>query len=115
MKFKRIEYHTVHSHFDYDIPDEDIIASWGSLERFRQVVSHMNNTSDWDDEPFGEPPTSEEEDLWFEFFENYSYDRDDDWFSDRKGGYEVSYEVVDDGEDWDDGEDGYESDEGVIH
>jgi hypothetical protein len=109
MKFKRIEYHTVHSHFEYDIPDENIIEAWGSLERFRQVVSHFN-TSEWDNEPFGEPPTSEEEDLWYEFFENYSYDRDDDWFSDRKGGYEITYEIVDD-EYVDDGD----SDEELIH
>ena len=112
MQFKRIEYHTVHSHFDYDIPDDDIIASWGSIERFRQVVSHMNHSSDWDDQPFGEPPTNEEEDLWFEFFENYSYDREDDWFSDRKGGYDVSYQVIDDEEEFYDAND---SDEGLIH
>ena len=95
MKFKRIEYHTVHSHFDYNIPDEDIIESWGSVERFKQVVSHFNN-DEWN-EPFGEPPTSEEEDLWYEFFDNYDFDRDDDWFSDRKGGYDISYEVIDEG------------------
>jgi hypothetical protein len=94
MKFKRIEYHTVHSHFDYHIPDEDIIKEWGSLERFRQVVSHFNG-DDWDNEPFGEPPTLDEEELWYVFFDNYDYDRDDDWFSDRKGGYEITYEVMD--------------------
>jgi hypothetical protein len=94
MKFKRIEYHTVHSHFDYHIPDEDIIKAWGSLERFRQVVSHFNG-DDWDNEPFGEPPTLDEEELWYVFFDNYDYDRDDDWFSDRKGGYEITYEVMD--------------------
>jgi hypothetical protein len=114
MKFKRIEYHTVHSHFDYDIPNEDIVNAWGSIERFRQIVSHFN-ADDWSDAPIGEPPTTEEEDLWHEFFENYNYDRDDDWFSDRKGGYEVSYEVVDDREDWEDDEDGYDSDEELFH
>jgi hypothetical protein len=101
MKFKRIEYHTVHSHFDYDIPDEDIVEAFGSIERFRQILSHVN-TSEWNNEPFGESPTNEEENLWYEFFENYSYDRDDDWFSDRKGGYEITYEIVD--------EEGYDSD-----
>jgi len=112
MKFKRIEYHTVHSHFDYEIPDEDIIESWGSLERFREVVSHFN-AGDWADAPVGEPPSSDEEDLWYEFFENYNYDRDDDWFSDRKGGYEISYEIVN--ETNDDEDDDYDSDEEVLH
>jgi hypothetical protein len=111
MKFKRIEYHTVHSHFDYEIPDEDIIESWGSLERFREVVSHFN-AGDWGDAPIGEPPTSDEEDLWYEFFENYNYDRDDDWFSDRKGGYEISYEIVN--ETNEDEDDDYDSDEEVL-
>ena len=36
MLIKKIEYHTVHSHFDYDIPDEDIIAEFGSVEKFEE-------------------------------------------------------------------------------
>jgi hypothetical protein len=102
MKFKKIEYHTVHSHFNYDLPDEDIVEKFGSIERFREIVSHMNS-ADWDNEPFGEAPSDEELDAFVEFPENYNYDRDDDWFSDRKGGYEITYEIVDDSidEDWD--------------
>jgi len=95
MRFKRIEYHTVHSHFIYEIPDEDIIEKFGSVERFKEITSHMNSTSDYDEEPFGDAPSDEELDAFVEFPENYDYDRDDDWFSDRKGGYDISYEVVD--------------------
>lgn len=98
MQFKKIEYHTVHSHFTYNIPDEDIIEKFGSIERFKEIVSHMNSTTDWDDEPYGDAPTDEELDAFVEFPENYDYDRDDDWFSDRKGGYDISYEIVNDGE-----------------
>jgi hypothetical protein len=111
MKFKKIEYHTVHSHFTYDIPDEDIIKSWGSVERFRQVVSHKNCTSDWDNEPFGEPLTDVEEELWFDFFENHNYDRDDDWFTERKGGYDESYQIIDDDFDAND----YDSDSELLN
>jgi hypothetical protein len=93
MQFKRIEYHTVHSHFTYDIPDEDIIEKFGSIERFKEIVSHMNSTDDWDSEPFGDAPSDEETDNFVEFTENYNYDRYDDWFSDRKGGYDISYEI----------------------
>ena len=95
MQFKRIEYHTVHSHFTYDIPDEDIIETFGSVERFREIISHLNSDTDWDAEPFGEYPSDEETDIFNEFTENYDYDRDDDWFSDRKGGYDISYEIID--------------------
>jgi len=110
MKFKRIEFHTVHSYFTYEMDDQEIIETWGSLERFRQIVSHMNHSDDWDAEPFGEPPTAEEEDLFHEFIDDHSYDREDDWFSDRKGGYDITYEIVDDEDIVD-----YDSDEEVLH
>ena len=98
MKFKRIKYHTVHSHFTYDIPDEDVIGTFGSVERFKEIASHLSSTDDWDSEPFGEFPTDEESDAFVEFAENYNYDRYDDWFSDRKGGYDISYEIEDEEE-----------------
>ena len=72
MIIKKVEYHTVHSHFDYDIPDEDIIAEFGSVEDFQK---HF------------EDETGE----FYEFVMDYGYDREDDWFSDRKGGYEVEW------------------------
>ena len=75
MLIKKIEYHTVHSHFDYDIPDEDIIAEFGSVEKFEKHFA-------------------DETDEFFEFVEDYGYDRNDDWFSDRKGGYEVEWSFV---------------------
>ena len=92
MKFKKIEYHTVHSHFEYDIPEEDIIETFGSVERFKEIASHMSS-NDWN-EPEGDEPTDEEHDMFHEFIDGRDYDRDDDWFSDRKGGYDISYEVV---------------------
>lgn len=95
MKIVKTEIHTVNSEFTYDIPDEDIVDKFGSLERFQEIVSHM--ASEWD-VPNGEPPTDEEYDLFIEFFEDYNYDRYDDWITDRKGGYDVVYSV-DDGDD----------------
>ncbi len=92
MKIVKTEHHQVNSEFTYDIPDEDIIEKFGSVERFQEIVSHM--ASEWD-VPNGEPPTDEESDLFIEFFEDYSYDRYDDWITDRKGGYDVTFEVSD--------------------
>lgn len=97
MKIVKTEIHTVNSEFTYDIADEDIIEKFGSIERFEEIVSH--NGDGWA-EPNGEPPTDEEQDLFFEFFEDYHYDRYDDWITDRKGGYDVVYSV-DDGDDSD--------------
>mgnify|MGYP006408421631 FL=1 len=75
MIIEKVEYHTVHSHLTYDIPDEDIIAEFGSVEEFEK---HFE----------------EESDEFYEFVMEYGYDREDDWFSDRKGGYEVEWSFV---------------------
>lgn len=90
MKLVKTEIHTVNSEFTYDIPDEDIIERFGSLERFQEIVSHNGNG--WN-EAVGEPPTDEESDLFIDFFEDYNYDRYDDWITDRKGGYDVTFEI----------------------
>lgn len=95
MKIVKTEIHTVNSEFTYDIPDEDIIDKFGSVERFHEIVSHM--CSEWD-LPNGEPPTDEESDLFIDFFEDYSYDRYDNWITDRKDGYDVNYKVENDEE-----------------
>ena len=88
MKIVKTEHHQVNSEFTYDIPDEDIIEKFRSVERFQEILSHMG--SEWD-VPHGEAPSDEESDLFLEFFEDYSYDRYDDWWTDRKGGYDVTY------------------------
>lgn len=90
MKVVKTEIHTVNSEFTYDIPEEDIIDKFGSIERFQEIVSH--NGDGWG-ETIGEPPTDEESDLFVEFFEDYHYDRYDDWISDRKGGYDVIFQI----------------------
>lgn len=92
MKVVKTEIHTVNSEFVYDIPEEDIIDKFGSIERFEEIVSHMG--SEWDT-PYGEPPTEEESDMFVEFLEDYDYSRDDDWITDRKGGYDVIYGISD--------------------
>ena len=97
MKVVKTEIHTVNSEFTYDIPDDHIANRFGSVERFKEIVSH--NGDGWN-EPIGEPPTDEESDLFMEFLEEYDYDRYDDWVSDRKGGYDVTFDVEDDSE-WD--------------
>lgn len=102
MKVVKTEHHQVNSEFTYDIPDEDIIDTFGSVERFRELVSHMGSEYDT---TIGDPPTDEEYDLFIDFFENYDYDRYDDWWTDRKGGYDVTYKA----------DDSYDSDEVLLN
>jgi hypothetical protein len=91
MKIIKNEEHKVTRIFTYNIPDEDIITAFGSLARFKEIVSH--NTEGWDVEVLGEEPTDEEADLFYDFFADYDYDSEDDWWQDRKGGYETNYEL----------------------
>ena len=85
------EEHKVTRKFEYNIPDEDISNTFGSLGRFKEILSH--NMDGWNVEVIGEEPTDEEADLFYDFFADYNSDSEDDWWQDRKGGYETSYEL----------------------
>ena len=74
MRIQKIEYHQVNSYFTYDIDDEDIIAEFGSIEKFEEAYA-------------------EESDEFWEFVQDFDYDREDDWWTDRKGGYEVEWSI----------------------
>lgn len=91
MKIVKNEEHRVTRSFTYDIPNEDIINTFGSIERFQEIISHT--TSGWNIEVFGEEPTDEEYDMFYEFFADYNYNTEDDWWTVHKGGYETSYEL----------------------
>jgi hypothetical protein len=91
MKIIKNEEHKLTRSFTYDIPDVEIESAFGSIQRFKEIVSH--NTSGWDNEPEGEEPTDEEADLFYDFFADYDYELEDDIWTDRKGGYETSYEL----------------------
>ena len=76
MNVTRTEYHQMTSYMRYDIPDEDIVDRFGSLENF--IEAEING----DDE-------------FYDFINDYDYDREDDLWTDRKGGYEVEYSFED--------------------
>jgi len=109
MKIVRTEHHQVNSEFTYDIPEEDIAEAFGSVTRFEEIISHSGDG--WNT-PRGDEPTDEELDTFYDFIENYNYDRYDDWWTDRKGGYDVSYKVEGSN---DSNDDDYDSDEEVLH
>jgi len=114
MKIVRTEHHQVNSEFTYDIPEEDIAEAFGSVTRFEEILSHSGNG--WNT-PRGDEPTDEELDIFYEFIEGYDCDRYDDWVTDRKGEYDVSYKVEgsDEGSDEELDDDDYDSDEELLH
>jgi len=76
MRIQKIEYHQVNSYFTYEIDDEDIIAEFGSIEKFEEAYA-------------------EESDDFWEFVQDFDYNREDDWWTDRKGGYDVEWSIED--------------------
>lgn len=74
MKIIKKEYHTVVSEFTYELDEEEIIDRFESVENFKALLDE----DDWD---------------VIDFINQSDYERYDDWVSDRKGGYEVTYEV----------------------
>lgn len=81
MIVKQIEYHQMTSTLTYDIDNDIIIDEFGTLEQF-------------------EAEMAEETDKFFDFINSgLNYDREDDIWTERKGGYEVDFEIEYDGED----------------
>lgn len=76
MKIIKKEYHTVVSEFTYELDEEEIIDRFESVENFKALLDE----DDWD---------------VIDFINQSDYERYDDWVSDRKGGYEVTYEFED--------------------
>jgi hypothetical protein len=89
MKFSRTEWHQVASIFECDLPDEEVINHFGSVQRLKEIISHQEQQWGSDIEPMGEPPTEEENVLLDSILQDC--ERYDDWWTDRKGGYEVTY------------------------
>ena len=89
MKFSRTDWHQVASIFECDLPDEEVINHFGSVQRLKEIISHQEQQWGSDIEPMGEPPTEEENLLLDEILQDC--ERYDDWWTDRKGGYEVTY------------------------
>jgi len=89
MKFSRTDWHQVASIFECDLPDEEVVKQFGSVQRLKEIISHQEQQWGSDIEPMGEPPTEEENLLLDEILQDC--ERYDDWWTDRKGGYEVTY------------------------
>lgn len=76
MKIIKKEYHTVVSEFTYELDDDEIIEQFESVENFKALLDE----DDWD---------------VIDFINQSDYERYDDWVTDRRGGYEVTYEIED--------------------
>jgi hypothetical protein len=96
MKVEVTEWHQVSSHKTYDWDDDMVIEMFGSVDRLREIISHQEQQMFGGMDPEGEEPTDEETDKFWELTWESDYDREDDWWTDRKGGYDVTARVLDD-------------------
>jgi hypothetical protein len=91
MLFSKTEWHQVSSEFKYDCPDDAIIETFGSVERFKELLSQQEQEFNSKIEAHGEVASDEESDKLWDFIADLDYEREDDWWTDRKGGYDVTY------------------------
>lgn len=75
MIFERTEYHQMLSKFMYDVPDQEIIDYFGAIDTF---LAEMYDCTD----------------QFYEFVANYDYQRVDDVWTDRKGNYDIEWDLV---------------------
>jgi hypothetical protein len=76
MKINLKEFHQVTLTKTYDVPDEDIIEEFGSLEAFEEL---------------------EESEQW-DFFSEYDYESEEDWWTVYKGGFDTEVEILEEDE-----------------
>ena len=81
IKVLKREHHSVTSTFDYYPLPSEIIKEFGSIEKFEKCISE---DSDYEDQIRA-----------WQFLDEMGHsNREDDWWTDRKGGYEVDYEII---------------------
>jgi len=87
------EWHQVEKRYRLDIMLEDVMATYDVDEGEAQEIYEQIVSGDYDIEQFIEDAEANNIYLDFDWMD------EDDWWTDRKGGYDVTYEVIEeDGE-----------------
>jgi len=87
------EWHQVEKRYRLDIMLEDVMATYDVDEGEAQEIYEQIVAGDYDIEQFIEDAEANNIYLDFDWMD------EDDWWTDRKGGYDVTYEVLEeDGE-----------------
>lgn len=92
VRYKQIEYHQVHLHKEMAVDEDDIVAQGLTVEQFKDMLGAVDvSEEDYSDEDW---------DKFWEIAHGWAevQDSDEDWFSDRKGGYDIDYELLEEGE-----------------
>jgi hypothetical protein len=93
LAFTVSEWHQVTSNKMYEVDEDELIEVFGSVNRFIEIMSWQDQELFGGMDQQGEEPTDEEYDMFWEFVNESDYDREDDWWSERKGGYDVTVKL----------------------
>lgn len=83
VRFTQTEYHQMNIIKDMSVSEEHIIEQGLTVERFKEIMN-------------GEDHTDEESDMYHEIIFGYAecLDSEEDLWTDRKGGYDIDYELI---------------------
>ena len=96
VEFKQNEYHQMTIYKTMSVGNEWIEEQGLTVDRFKEIMSHQ---SDWfgASESYGDAPTDEEHDMFMEVVWGAEcLDSEQDLWTDRKGGYEIDYVLIED-------------------
>lgn len=82
------EWHQVEKRYSLEITLDDVMAVYDLEEDEAQDIYNEIVAGEYDIEQFMDD--ARENDIWFDF----DWMDEDDWWTDRKGGYDVTYEVL---------------------
>ena len=98
VDFKQNEYHQMTIYKTMSVGNEWIEEQGLTVDRFKEILSHQGSGFG-SGEPFGDEPTDEEVDMFHEVVWGADcVDSEEDLWTDRKGGYDIDYELIEDDE-----------------
>lgn len=100
VEFKQIEYHQMTITKTMSVGEDWIVENNMTPERFKEVLSWQESHGWNGQDPIGDEPTDEEYDTFNEIIWSADcIDSEEDLWTDRKGGYEIDFELIDEDED----------------
>ena len=93
VDFKQTEYHQMTIYKTMSVDNSWIEEQGLTVDRFKEILSHQGGLNT--PEPYGDEPTDEESDMFMEVVWGADcVDSEEDLWTDRKGGYEIDYELI---------------------
>ena len=95
FKMFMTEWHKVASELEYQLEEKDVIKEFGSVQRFKEILSHQQLSLRSNCRTaVGEKPTEQEDEKFYEYLMEVGHaERKDDWWTMRKGGYDITYDL----------------------